>query len=108
MPQAKEVIVFGFALALIQLTDGILTACGVTFFGTMSEGNPVVRNLMEVVGHIPALVLIKSLALIVIYYLCILSTQVYWIENALKWIIGLYLFTAIIPWSAIICSHLFG
>jgi len=97
-----EIILLGTILAVIQILDGVLTAMGMNSFGTHAEGNLVLRNLMELVGHVPALIVAKGLALGVIGVLCGLSTRSTWVAPALKIVIGIYLCAAIIPWTFIL------
>jgi Domain of unknown function (DUF5658) len=93
-------------LGIIQVLDGILTALGVTSFGTHAEGNVFIRHLMHVLGTIPALALVKSFSLIVIFSLAQLQYQVNWVNVAIRAVILLYLALAIIPWSLILVVHL--
>jgi hypothetical protein len=101
---SREIIVLGIILALMQVADGVLTAIGMSLFGTGAEGNALLRFLMEQLGFIPALVLAKSFAVIVTCILCLLSNRVQWIRHAMKGVIGVYLLAAVIPWTVILLS----
>lgn len=103
---SKEILVLGIALAILQVLDGVLTAIGVAHLGTEVEGNALIRYFMEHLGYIPALVVIKSIALLVIVGICALSRQVQWLPMAMKSIIVIYLAAAVIPWSFIIAKHI--
>jgi hypothetical protein len=102
----KEVIVLGAILACIQILDGVLTVIGVANWGTHAEGNLILRELMHLIGYVPALITAKTLAITVIGALCYLSLQVSWIKHALKAVIGIYLVAAILPWSYLLINHL--
>ena len=96
---AKKALVLGAVLALLQALDGLLTSVGVSRFGVAVEGNPFIRALMQQFGHITALSVIKTLAVLVIVALVILSRRMPWVNHALGAISCLYLFSAIIPWT---------
>jgi len=99
---SKEMIILGAILALLQVSDGILTAIGIDMFGISAEGNFFLRSLMEQWGAIPALVTAKLFAIAVIFVLCMLSQIVSWIPKAMKGVIAVYLFAAVIPWTFIL------
>ncbi|MDC0357345.1 DUF5658 family protein [Oligoflexia bacterium] len=103
---AKEVIILGIVLAVLQILDGILTGIGIYHFGTSAEGNLVLKSLMDQIGYAPALILIKSLAILIVAALCYLSSIVAWLKSALKAVIFIYLGAAIIPWTAIIVTRI--
>jgi hypothetical protein len=103
---STEIILLGSILALFQVLDGILTGIGMYYFGTTAEGNILLRVLMESYGYITALVAVKSLAIAVIAGLCFLSAQVSWLALAMKVVIAVYLFAAIIPWSYILLTKI--
>ena len=105
---SNEVIVLGSILAVLQILDGILTTLGVSHFGTDAEGNVILRSLMEIIGHVPALIVAKSLAIAVIATLCVLSKKITWVGRAFKFVIGIYLFAAIIPWTMILVTRVFA
>lgn len=98
----REMFFLAGALIVLQILDGVLTGIGVGHFGAAAEGNPLLRELMHSVGHIPALIIVKTIAIFVILALLSLSVRVRWVSPALKVMIGLYLFAAIIPWTGII------
>ena len=102
---SREIVILGLVLALIQIADGILTGIGINQFGVSAEGNAFIRSMMEAWGYIPALVVIKTFALTVIGMLCMLASIVTWLRSAMKLVIALYLFAAIIPWSMILVHH---
>jgi len=101
---SREIITLGVFLCILQVVDGVLTSLGVGAFGVSAEGNAFLRFLMEQMGHIPALILTKSLAVFVTFVLCLLSSSVSWVSHALKCVIGVYLLAAIVPWTLILLS----
>ncbi len=103
---SSEVIILGSILIILQILDGIFTGIGVNQFGIDAEGNPFIHSLMSHIGYIPALIASKSVAIGIIVYLCSLSNIISWIRGALRGMIGVYLCAAIIPWSAILYTHL--
>lgn len=101
-----EVLLLGLILAGLQVTDGVLTAIGVSHLGVHVEGNFIIRALMEQIGAIPALLIIKGIALAVIVGICGLATQVRWLTLAMRAIIVIYVGAAVIPWSVVIAKHI--
>lgn len=102
----REILILGAALAVLQVLDGVLTAIGVAHLGTEVEGNTLIRFLMEHLGYIPALVLIKTVALGVIAGICVLSSRVHWLSFAMKAVICIYIGAAIIPWTFVIAKNI--
>lgn len=102
---SREMIFLSAVLIFLQISDGVLTALGMTMFGTEAEGNLLLRTLMESWGYIPALVIAKSFAIVVIGMLCYLSTVVAWLPRAMRCVIAVYLLAAIIPWSYILLTN---
>ena len=101
---SQEMIVLSAILIILQISDGILTGLGMNMFGTGAEGNMFLRFLMESWGYIPALIICKSLAIVVIAGLCYLSTVVAWLPRAMRGVIAIYMIAAIIPWTYILIS----
>jgi len=101
---AKNIMILGSIMAILQLLDGILTGLGMYYFGTSAEGNPLLRVLMENYGYINALVITKTFAIGVIVALCMLASKVSWISMAFKGVIGIYLVFAVIPWTIILLT----
>ena len=102
----KEVLILGGILAFLQILDGVLTSIGVQQWGIHAEGNLFLRNLMVCVGHLPALIIAKSVAIGVIGGLCYCSTRVKWISTAFRLVICIYLIAAIIPWTVLLFGKL--
>ena len=103
----REVIILALVLTALQVCDGILTAIGINAFGISAEGNGLLRYLMELIGFVPALIVAKSAAIMIIGVLCSLSARVAWIRHAMKVVIGVYLIAAVVPWSMILLDNAF-
>jgi|GEM_PF-1131076 len=101
-PITKEIIVLGVLLAALQVMDGVLTYLGVSHFGLGAEANGFVRYAMHQLGPQSALILLKSVALVVVVVLCHLARSVSWLRFAMKTIIAVYIIAAIIPWTTIL------
>ncbi len=101
----REILVLGSVLVVLQILDGILTGLGMQHFGVSAEGNAILRSLMHLIGCVPALIVAKSLSVAVIFTLCILSNRISWVGHALKVVIGIYLFAAVIPWTVLLWSR---
>lgn len=83
----------------LQLIDALLTGIGVSRFGIESEGNPMLRELMVNLGAIPALTIVKMLAICAIVIMASLVRRVRWVPHALLGTCCIYLAFAVIPWS---------
>ncbi len=105
---ASEILVLGVTLAVLQILDGLLTGIGMAQFGVHMEGNALLRNLMNHVGYIPALVIVKTVALAVIAGLCTCAPKIRWLKHAFQGIIALYVVAAILPWSVILTMEFLG
>jgi hypothetical protein len=98
----SEIVALGLILALLQVFDGVLTAVGMSHFGTSMEGNLLLRSLMGVIGYIPALVLVKGASILLIGALCLQASKVRWLKSAFIGVIALYVVMAVIPWTYIL------
>jgi len=98
-------MLLGLLLILLQLADGVLTAMGMAQFGLNAEGNVLLQSLMHRIGYIPALVFAKGLAVLVVCTLCVLSNRIAWIGSAMKVVIGIYFFAAVLPWTVLLWTH---
>lgn len=97
-----KVLNLAFCLVAFQIMDGILTSIGVSRFGSDIEGNPLLRSLIELFGHIPVLTSIKIIAVFFVFILAVNSRYIPWITSALRAICYVYFFTAIVPWTYIL------
>lgn len=102
----KEIAFIGSLLILIQLLDAVFTGFGVSIYGTVAEGNPVIRHLMENIGIIQALIVVKLVAIVIILSLCSLASQITWVLSAMRAVAVLYIGGALIPWAAILFRHI--
>lgn len=78
---------------VLQIADGLLTYGAVSVFGSVAEGNPLLRTWMQIAGPGPALLGAKLLACgcgAILYALGITRT--------LGLLTALYLVAAIGPW----------
>jgi hypothetical protein len=103
----REILLLGLVLIALQVADGVLTGMGMAHFGIHAEGNVLLKSLMQLIGYVPALVLAKGLAVIVVCTLCVLSNKIFWIPRAMKVVIGIYLFAAVIPWTMLLWDKVF-
>jgi hypothetical protein len=103
---SREMYVLGALMIALQILDGVLTGIGVSYLGVSAEGNLFLRSMMEQIGYIQTLVIVKLVAVAVVAALCILSAQVDWIRKVMKVLIVVYLTVAVIPWTAIIVTRL--
>lgn len=92
-------------LVMLQILDGILTSIGVYNFGENIEGNELIRNFMNQVGYLNALLLIKLGAIGLVLSLYPLARYVSWMKTALKLLNTVYFCAAILPWSAIMMDY---
>lgn len=100
----REVVILGVVLAALQILDGVLTAIGVSHLGIDAEANPLIRQVMLLIGAIPALLVLKSLAIAIVGVLCFLALSVNWLRPAMKVVAAIYLICAVAPWSAILAN----
>jgi len=94
---SKKAFLLGLTLVLVQILDGILTYIGVEIAG-FEEGNSVVRRLMDAYGAVPALTLVKFLAILLACLLAFYAHQRKWVRPLIAVTIGIYLALAILPW----------
>lgn len=97
-----HLVFIGITLVFLQILDGLLTGIGVANFGPTIEANLLIRGLIISLGIVPALLLIKGIAIIIVGTLCTMAHRVHWLASALKFIIVLYLFAAIVPWTLVL------
>lgn len=103
---SAEVMFLGGILIALQILDGILTGLGMHHFGVDMEGNFFLRTLMENIGFIPALFVVKSVAVGVVASLCMYAWKISWLKMALRGIIFFYLSFAVVPWALILIPHI--
>jgi uncharacterized membrane protein len=86
-------------LVLLQVLDALLTYRGLSIFGLEIEANPLIRILIERLGSFFGLLLVKSIAVLAVFYLWSLRERVLWIPVATKFLSAYYVFFAILPWT---------
>jgi hypothetical protein len=90
----------------VQICDGVLTGIGVTHFGLEAEGNVLLRQCMEMIGAIPALLILKSLSILATAPMIGYIKHLSWLPLMMKGVIGLYVVFAIVPWCFVICTRI--
>ena len=90
-----DVAVVVFLLA--QCFDGVFTYVGVVSFGTGIEANPVIAQLMAQLGHGPALLLAKSIAVALG-----IALHLGRVHGAVALLAAFYVAAALLPWAAIL------
>lgn len=99
-------LLFLITLAVtVQILDGMLTSFGVSVFGPGIEGNPIIRNLILNFGCTTALCSVKLFAASASIIVCVGTIKRKWAGLALRGLILIYIFLAIIPWTAILTNH---
>lgn len=104
----KHLVVIAAVLITLQVLDGILTLSGTLTFGLTAEGNPILRELMHLIGLIPALLVTKLGCISLVVALCFQATRIPWLPSALTAVAGVYTVAAILPWSIILFSEYLG
>lgn len=97
-----RIISLALILVTFQILDGALTYSGMNTFGIRAEGNPLLRNFMELVGVLPAIALTKLFCIGVVLGLCSQAKKISWLPAALTGIAGIYAVAAILPWSVLL------
>lgn len=103
---SQDMIKLATIMCAIQVCDGLMTILGVSMLGLNMEGNLLLRELMYLLGHTPAIIIVKLIALLVVGMLSVLSLHIRWIPSAMKGLIAIYLLCAILPWSYILIPSL--
>ena len=104
---SKKAIAIASILIVFQILDGVMTGVGMGVFGSSMEGNAAIRSLMQHIGCVPALFIVKSFAISTVIALTLLSTRIAWIPSAMKMLIAVYFFGAILPWGYILIPVVF-
>jgi hypothetical protein len=97
-----KILLLALVLVSFQILDGALTYSGMNTFGLRAEGNPLLRNFMELVGVLPAIALTKLVCIGVVIGLCSQAKKISWLPTALTGIAGVYAIAAILPWSLLL------
>jgi Domain of unknown function (DUF5658) len=101
---SAELAVLGLLIVFLQILDGVLTGLGMAQFGTGMEGNPMLRGLMDAVGFLPAIAVVKGIAIATVTGLCLYADRVWWLRRAFRGVIAVYLIFAIVPWMTLLGS----
>lgn len=103
-PPSRDIICAGLLLASFQVMDGYLTSMGIHHFGIQAEGNILLQKLMERIGPDYALVIVKGLAIIVVFMLTALVRKQRNLKGIINGLCLIYLLAAIIPWMYILLT----
>jgi len=98
---SKKAAILGLLLAACQVLDGLLTYIGLKIYGH-TEGNSLMRLMMEMYGVAPALSIAKLLALFIVAVLTFYAHQRRWIRPLIFSLVAIYFVLAILPWSFLI------
>lgn len=99
-----EVLLWATLLVLAQLADAILTSYGLSSYGNEVEGNLLIRHLADTYGQFAALVLTKSVAILLVTFLALAAKKVAWVKSTLIILNCVYCFFAILPWSYLLLA----
>ena len=91
-----------FLLITLQILDFFFTAFGITVYGTGSEGNQMIRALMEHFGPYRALFICKCVAILLVAFLASQAKEIKIIKSFLGFSTCFYFFAAILPWASIL------
>ena len=91
-----------FLLITLQILDFFFTAFGITVYGTASEGNQMMRVLMEHFGPYKALFICKCTVVLLVAFLATQAKDMKFIKSFLGFSTCFYFFAAILPWASII------
>lgn len=95
----------GWLLILFQILDGLFTLLGINTFGVEIEGNPLVRNFIEIVGPSVGILFVKLATIIIIFCICVFGCKVKWITPALSGVAYIYFLFALAPWTIVFGSY---
>lgn len=93
------------ALVILQVLDGALTYSGMRTFGLAAEGNPLLRGLMNTMGILPGIALMKMVCIAIVLALCAQAHRISWLPAALTCIAGIYTVAAVLPWSWLLVTE---
>ena len=96
------VLMLAAILAAFQFADGFLTYAGVSRWGIVAEGNPMIAFMMTEFGVITALSLSKGFSLFCIALLVYVGKSLSWLGKALLALCIFYASAAIIPWMLVL------
>lgn len=105
--QARQsnIPVIAGVLVTLQILDGLLTLTGMHTFGLSAEGNPLLRSLMNLLGILPAIAIVKLFCIGTVLALCAQAHRISWLPAALTCVAGVYTIAAIVPWSWLLLSE---
>lgn len=101
---SRDIVCAGLLLGSLQIMDGYLTSMGIKFYGIQAEGNIMLQRFMHLVGPDTALIIVKGLALIVVFLLTALVRRQRNLKGVINGLCLIYLLAAIIPWMYILST----
>jgi len=104
-PPSRDIICAGALLASMQVFDGYLTSRGINHFGVKAEANFLIRELMHIMGPDSALIVVKSLAIIVVVLLTALARRQRSLKGIINALCAIYMMMAIIPWVYLLVTR---
>ena len=96
------VLMLAAVLAAFQFADGFLTYAGVSRWGIVAEGNPMIAYMMAEFGVVTALSLSKGFSLFCIALLVYVGKNLAWLGKALLALCFFYASAAIVPWMLVL------
>ena len=99
---SSETVIMCLVAIFVVFLDAALTYIGVDQNGIPSEGNPLIRELMERFGVIPTLLASRVAILLIVPAMAILMTVHPRTTYFFKAIILLYLILSVGGWSAVL------
>jgi serine/threonine protein kinase len=101
---SRDIVCAGLLLASLQVMDGYLTSMGIHYFGIQAEGNIFIKKLMHLMGPDNALIVVKGLAIVVVFFLTALVRRQRNLKGVINGLCLIYLLAAIIPWIYILTT----
>lgn len=89
-------------LSILQVLDGCLTYLGVVQFGIEGEGNPLIKQAIELCGTFWGLFFAKALGLLVIWWWWLNHFKEVRTRRAFLFLIVFYVVFAVLPWLLIL------
>jgi serine/threonine protein kinase len=105
---SRDIVCAGLLLGSFQIMDGYLTSMGIHHFGIQAEGNIFLQKLMEKIGPDQALIVVKAMAIVVVFFLTSLVRRQRNLKGVINFLCLVYLLGAIIPWIYLLTTKVPG
>ena len=99
---SRRALEWGLLLAVFQVLDACLTYIGVRLIGIRMEANGFIVELMQAYGVAPALFILKTLTLLLVFALTAYAHTRRWIRVLMMILCLVYICAAVVPWVFII------